>query len=178
MLLSADDLLGLSTTWERLELIDGRITPRPGLGGYASVVTTYLAIDIMNSVGKNEYAVALMGAGHILGRRPDTVLCPNLSVSYRSRYPDGQLPDGFAEFAPDISCDTLYPEERLPILEWRANRFLDSGVRLHWIINPFTKTITSYSPNNAPTVLRVGDILSVDAILPGLSFSIDEVFDR
>jgi Uma2 family endonuclease len=176
MLLSAVDLLALSTCWERLELIDGRVTPRPALGFYSSVITTRLAIKLATSADVRESAAVLQGAGFILNRGPDTVLCPNLSISYLSRYPNGKLPDGFVEFAPDLSCDTLYPEDRLPILEWRAKRFLDAGVARHWIIDAFARTITVYSLDDPPYTLQSGDSLSVDPFLPGIAISIDEIF--
>ncbi|MGD9854896.1 MAG: Uma2 family endonuclease [Planctomycetaceae bacterium] len=55
--------------------------------------------------------------------------------------------------------------------------YLAAGVQLVWIIDPYQRTLTVYAPNARPQMLAEGQDYCGDPHLPGLKFSIDELFD-
>jgi Uma2 family endonuclease len=56
--------------------------------------------------------------------------------------------------------------------------YLLYGVRMVWVIDPSTSTVTVQMPNQEAVVLGARGMLSGGAVLPGFSLPIDDIFAR
>jgi len=54
--------------------------------------------------------------------------------------------------------------------------YLLYGVRLVWVIDPATATVTVQAPGQEGRILSSGDMLDGDEVLPGFSVAVDEIF--
>jgi Uma2 family endonuclease len=54
--------------------------------------------------------------------------------------------------------------------------FLQAGTRLIWFVDPERKTVMLFHPDIAPIMLREGDTLEGEDILPGFSIPVAEIF--
>ncbi|MDX2160967.1 MAG: Uma2 family endonuclease, partial [bacterium] len=55
--------------------------------------------------------------------------------------------------------------------------YLNAGAVV-WLVDPAARTIEVYTPGQSPKLLKPGDTLDGGAILPGLTLSIQQVFDE
>jgi Uma2 family endonuclease len=54
--------------------------------------------------------------------------------------------------------------------------YLQAGVRLVWLVDPASRTVSVFRPDAAPRTLGEGDILDGGDILPGFSLPVAEIF--
>jgi len=74
--------------------------------------------------------------------------------------------------------EILSPDQHLPHFLDKIQFYLLYGVRLLWIVDPATRTITIQVPNQEGRVLTTSDTLDGGDVLPGLSVAVGEIFDR
>ena len=77
--------------------------------------------------------------------------------------------------APDIAVEVLSPDQHWPQLIDKIQFYLLNGVRLVWIIDPETRTVTIEAPGQEAQILQSGDTLTGNDVLPGFSVEIDRI---
>jgi Uma2 family endonuclease len=115
--------------------------------------------------------------GFILERDPDTVRGPDASFVSRDRIPPDGEPEGYWPFAPDLAVEAISPNDLYREIEQKVEDYLRAGVRLVWIVNPDSQTITVYRPPSEAHILRIGDTLTGADVIPGFEVSVSEVFE-
>src|SRR4051794_22888349 len=81
---------------------------------------------------------------------------------------------GFAELVSDLVAEVVSPSDRASEVVGKALAWLDAGVRVVWVVDPESRTVTVYRHDTA-TVLRGGDVLG-DELLPGFALPLDELW--
>jgi Uma2 family endonuclease len=76
---------------------------------------------------------------------------------------------GFARIAPDFVIELRPPTDSLPDLQAKMVEYIESGVRLGWLIDPQTKRVHIYRPNQEPEILDDPEAVSGEDVLPGLA---------
>ena len=133
-LMTVDELLAYSAPNQRVELVRGRLLACELSGSRhgeieASVVSAlsmYLTRDRdARGVARTRGRLVCGDAGFWLSHDPDTVRAPDAAYISRERY-DGALPEGYAEFAPDLASRcALHPTGLV-----RCSRRSGTGSRL------------------------------------------------
>lgn len=107
--------------------------------------------------------------GRLLVRAPDVV--------YISRERcDGAIPDGYAEFAPDLVVEVRSPSDRPAPLLAKIADWLHAGTRVVWVIDSDARRVAIYREDGAHDVLEGEDILREDALLPGFALPLADLF--
>jgi Uma2 family endonuclease len=98
-------------------------------------------------------------------RMPDVAWLP------RERYFAMTLKErqGFAHIAPDFVIELRSPTDSLPDLQAKMVEYIECGVRLGWLIDPQTKRVHIYRPNQEPEILDDPEAVSGEGVLPGLA---------
>jgi Uma2 family endonuclease len=78
--------------------------------------------------------------------------------------------------APDLAVEILFPDQHWSQFLDKIQFYLLYGVRLVWVIDPATATITVETPGQEARVLRAGDVLDGGDVLPGFGIAVDEIF--
>lgn len=78
--------------------------------------------------------------------------------------------------APDLVIEILSPDQHKAQFVDKVQFYLMFGVRLVWVIDPETRTITVQSPGEEGRILGPGDSLDGGAVLPGFSIKVGEIF--
>jgi Uma2 family endonuclease len=86
--------------------------------------------------------------------------------------------DVFLRAAPDLAIEILSPDQHVAQFLSKIQFYLLYGVRLVWVIDPSTTTITVQAPGVEPTVLRAGDTLDGGDVLPGFAVAVGDIFAR
>ena len=112
--------------------------------------------------------------GVILERDPDTVRGPDVAFWSIARQPE--LPAGYFEIPPDIAVEVLSPTDRRRDVREKIREYITLGVRLVWLIDPETRTVTVYPGTIRGTELDESDTLDGGEVLPGFTVPVSYLF--
>jgi Uma2 family endonuclease len=106
----------------------------------------------------------------------DTVVQPDISVicGEEKRGPEG------CRGAPDLVVEILSPSNTADEYVRKFNLYMKAGVREYWIVDPKSKTVQSFVPQNDAYTGRVYDSGAAlpSAVLEGLSITLGDVFSE
>ena len=177
-LLTADDLLRLDSQGIRDELIRGVLheTTSSGLehGEVAAKLTILLGIFIMpRELG----TLATSDVGVWLEHDPDTVREPDIAYFSAARLLPGVRITGYAEVGPDLVVEIVSASDTRRAVRDKARMWLRYGVSLVWAVQPDTRTVDVYEPDQAVVSLTERDMLDGSEVLPGFTCPISDIFD-
>ena len=176
--ITAEELLKLHSEGVRGELIRGVLceTMPPGLD-HAECVYRLSGI-LWDYLKEHRIGRAFSGdPGIWIERGPDTVRAPDLAFYSAERLaPDVSIP-GYAEIVPDLAIEVVSPNDTVPEVNDKAKMWLDSGVKLVWVVWPRWRTVEVFRPGAQVIELSGDAILEGQDILPGFSTPITEIFD-
>jgi Uma2 family endonuclease len=88
------------------------------------------------------------------------------------------LPDERADviIAPDIAIEILSPGQPIGELKQKFKLAIKRGVRLGWLVAPRRKEVHVFRASGRPKILKMGEALSGDEILPKFVLPIEEIF--
>ena len=176
-LLTAADLLRLDGEGERGELIRGVLCETMSTGELHGKIVMNLGIELGMYVKARELGTLFASdSGVWLERDPDTVREPDLAFTSVERLPLDAWNTGYSEVVPDLVVEVASPGDGRRELHDRAYMWLSHGVRLVWVVQPGTRTIDVYRPDQAVLTLSPQDSLDGMDVLPGFMCSVSEVF--
>jgi len=111
--------------------------------------------------------VADSSAGFTL---PDTsVRAPDVSWISHERWDalSEKEQDKFAKICPDFIIELMSDSDEKYTLPGKMEKYLQNGVRLGWMIDPFTQQTTIYRPDRESEIKAFADELSGDDVLSG-----------
>jgi Uma2 family endonuclease len=100
------------------------------------------------------------------------IFVPDLCYVARERLGDDQ----YLRSAPDLAIEVLSPDQHRTYFLDKIQFYLLNGVRLVWVVDPATATITVQAPGQEGRILRAGDVLDGGDVLPGFSVAVDDIF--
>ena len=112
--------------------------------------------------------------GFVLFDDRQIVRSPDAAVVLRSRL--AEPPDSFVPMAPDLVTEVLSPSDRMADALAKVAMYLEAGVRLVWLVDPASQTVTIFRPDAVPTTLGAGEVLDGGDVLPGFNGVIAEIF--
>ena len=82
----------------------------------------------------------------------------------------------YSDVSLDLAVEVLSTAELTASVLDRIAMFLAAGTPRGWLVDPETRSVTVFHPNQGPEMLSVGDTLNGDGVLPGYCISIGEIF--
>ena len=177
-LFTAEDLLCLSATGKRLELVKGKVyemAPAGGRHGYAAMNTGIILGGHVRVNGLGRVFAA--ETGFILRRDPDTVRAPDVAFVAQSRLTVEEIPDGYIDLIPDLVVEVVSPNDRRREVREKVEEWLNAGVRLVWVLYPATRSAMVYRSLNDVTHLTADDFLDGEDVVPGFACRLGKLFD-
>ena len=114
--------------------------------------------------------------GFVLEVDPDTVRAPDAAFVSTARIPS-QDPEGYWTLAPDLVAEVLSPGESASEVMAKVRDYLEAGVRLVWVIDPRSKSVTEYRSLKEVQVFTANESLSGQDVLPRFSLQVESLFD-
>jgi Uma2 family endonuclease len=108
---------------------------------------------------------------HIDGM-PDRL--PDLTFVAADKTPATFHRDG--EVAPDLVVEIVSATDTYGTVSAKVQEYLDHGVRLVWVINPWLHTIDAYEAARQ-RLFALGDVLDAEPVIPGFTLPIRDLFD-
>ena len=123
--------------------------------------------------------LATSDVGVWLERDPDTVREPDIAYFSAARLPLNMRVTGYAEVVPDLVVEIVSPSDTRDTrraVRGKARMWLRYGVALVWVVQPDTRTVDVYEPDQA-VALTDNDTLDGSEVLPGFTCPISDIFD-
>ena len=107
------------------------------------------------------------------GRAPDAswVSQERLAQLDAEQYRTGQV-------CPDFAAEIRSRNDSAAYLRRKMAEYVEAGVRLGWLIDPFNRQVTIYRPGQEPEILEDPEVLSGEDVMTGFEFRVRElIFD-
>jgi Uma2 family endonuclease len=165
------------------EIIDGEeIRRMPNVAGHHYIIFRLMLL-------LTDYLARMGMSGHIAGetpyiteertdwvkgsRAPDVLYFTGERWNaYVARYPDWRMRPFL--IAPDLAVEVISPTDAYSAVNRKAETMLRDGVRLVWLIDPFTRLATALTATTTHRIDEAG-VLDGGEVLPGFSLSLTEV---
>ena len=162
---------------DEYELIDGRIAEKRG-GAEISEVSFRLTVFVGQHVRERKL-------GHVFGPkagykdcfpgRRDHLLRPSFSFVAQARIPNGKVPVGDFDIAPDLVAEVI-GDEGFAEVEDRVADYRSAGVKLIWVINPKSKTVLVRRLDRTCAELDETGTLDGEDVVPGFTCPVADLF--
>jgi len=84
--------------------------------------------------------------------------------------------EGFAPICPDFVVELRSCTDRLPVLFKKMSEYIANGASLGWLIDPSTRTVYVYRPDEEVVVLENPECVSGEPLLPGFELITAELW--
>jgi Uma2 family endonuclease len=163
---------------KRFELVRGELIEMPGAGVLHSVIAALIYRLIFAHAEERNLGMAFPdGLGYVLRHHPDIVRIPGASFVASGRIPEGDLPKGFWDLAPDLAVEVVSPNDMADDVHDKVHEYLEMGTRLVWVVWPKTHTVSVHTVDETSRELDSGDELDGGDVLPDLRVRVADLFD-
>ncbi len=183
--MTAEQLMRLPGRGKRYELKRGELlmmTPAGALHGRVA-----MALGALLHVYASQHRLGQVFAaetGFKIHVDPDTVRAPDIAFVAKERVPPAGVPRGYWELAPDLVVEVVSPNDpstssgcdSAADVQDKIEEWLNAGVRRVWVVYPDTQTIHICRSLKEVNVLKPGDRLDGEDVLPGFSCTVEEIF--
>jgi Uma2 family endonuclease len=106
---------------------------------------------------------------------PDgNVLIPDVAFISKVRMPE--IPDREALVSPDLAVEVMSPTDRKRALRRKAERYLELGTRMVWLIFPDEQIVEVYVIDEDVITVGIDGILDGGDVLPGFLLPVRDIF--
>lgn len=159
------DLMRQPRDGHKYELVDGEIRVSPAGARHGQVIVR-LTVRLASHVEQQGLGVVLDSSTGF--RLPDgNVRSPDLSFVAEGRWPAAELPDGFAELAPDLAVEVVSPGDSEREVLDKVGEYLAADVRLVWVIDFRNRRAAAYRSLTNVRELTEDGHLDGEDVVPG-----------
>ncbi len=106
---------------------------------------------------------------------PAGVRRPDVAFIAADRVPSPR-PPGHVLVRPDLAVEVTSPNDEVDELELKLADYRSAGIPLVWVVIPAVRTVRVFRLDGSVTQLRPGDTLTGDAVLPGFTVAVADLF--
>ena len=117
-------------------------------------------------------------AGFVLEHDPDSGV--GIDVAYVSAELSAATPESMTFFdgPPLLAVEILSPSDKIDEVEEKVGLYLESGVKIVWVLSPRFRTVTVYRPGTEPELFNAVQELANEPLLPGFRVPVAKLFAR
>lgn len=113
-----------------------------------------------------------------LEQNPDTLRQPDVAFVRAGRLPPLEQRRSYSPVVPDLAVEIRSPSNTARELAAKVADYLRSGVRLVWVVELDTQTVTVHTPDTAAITLSAHDEITGGAVLPAFRCLVAAFFER
>jgi Uma2 family endonuclease len=176
-LLTAEEFEQLPDDGKRYELIDGELREvAPTVNWHGEVE---INLGTLLNVHVRAQGLGRVSCGEVLyvvRRNPDRVRAADIAFIRQDRVPPLEARQHIMEVIPDLVAEILSKHDTIEEISDRIDDWLNAGVRMLWIVDPFRRTVTIYQPGHDPVLLSERTTLQGDPVVPEFHCPVAEIF--
>ena len=162
----------------RMELVRGRVVRVSPPGFRHGVIGGRLFLLLAAHVEHLDLGHVVLPVGFRIAWNPDSVREPDIAFISKERLGRAGAGDGFFQGPPDLAVEVVSPTERRGNLNAKIAQYLETGVRMVWLVDPKRGAVTVYEPGSDPVTLREDAILEGGDVLPGFACDLRRIFPQ
>lgn len=89
-----------------------------------------------------------------------------------------QKTSGYFYGAPDLAIEIVSPTQYRPKSVEKANMYMGYGTRQVWLVFPKKQEIEIHTPNEIPTIYKIGDTIVGGDLLPEFELDLKTIFEN
>jgi Uma2 family endonuclease len=171
------ELMELPDDGYRHELQEGFLLAEPPPAPRHGALHARLSRLLGNFVAGTPLGAIYCDTGFLLSRDPDTVRSPDVAFVSRARIEGHADESRYFAGAPDLAIEILSPSNQPGDIHAKVADYLAAGATLVWIVDPQTRTVTTYRTLLAPKLKRGDAALSGEDVLPGFEIAVGAIFE-
>jgi Uma2 family endonuclease len=159
-----------------LEYSDGVITQKMSPKGEHSRLQTFL-VERLNRAG--ESGRIALAFSELRSSFAGKSRVPDIAVYRWERIPiteGGRIASDFTS-PPDIAIEIVSPGQSAGFLVRRCLWYVDNGVSLALLVDPFDESVFAFRPGSEALALRHADPIDLSQVLPSFQLTAGELFD-
>jgi Uma2 family endonuclease len=171
------ELLQLPDDGKKVELVRGEIVMSPAGIDHESIGASLLA-GLKPFARQNRLGIVLgSSAGYWM--KSGNLRSPDVSFIAKERLKGlKRPPKGFFRGAPDLAVEILSPEDSVEKVHEKIVEYFQSEAQLVWVINPEEMIVLVYHSPQPDRLLRPGEHLNGESLLPGFSLPVSDLFEE
>ncbi len=175
-LVTAEEFARIPDDDHHYELVEGRVIRMSPHGSKHAVLATRIGVLFYQHADAHNLGVVMTTGGFKLAANPDTVREPDVAFVRRERIPETGVPDGFWSGPADLVVEIRSPGDRRSEIQAKVADYLARGVRLVWVVDPRTRTVTTYQLHSLPITHNEDDELDAGDVVPDFTCSVRRIF--
>jgi Uma2 family endonuclease len=183
VLMTAEEFLSLPENRKRSQfLIRGKLwenamTFRNPFHSELMMKLGFLLNSWLRAAGEKRFKVVGGEAGFRLRAEPSTIVGIDVAVVSRDVGYFTQGKRVVFDGVPVLAIEILSPSDRVSDVEIKVDEYLSVGVKQVWIVSPHFQSVEVHCPNLPPVLFTGTSELSVEPDLPGMKFSVADIFE-
>jgi Uma2 family endonuclease len=160
------------------ELVKGRVVPMPVPKPRHGEICSKADRILGNFVDNHHLGRVLSNdAAVITARGPDTVRGADVAYYSFARVPEGRLPDGYLEVAPDLVLEVLSPSDRWPKVLAKVAEYLDAGTTVVIVLDDARELAHVFRADGTTRMLTVEEELTIPDLLGDFCVKVGRFFE-
>ncbi len=162
----------------RYELDNGRLVAISPPGHVHGKIVMRIGSELRQA-GKKQGRCEVSGgeSGILLWRNPDRVVGADVVFLHASSLPSKLTKEGYLETIPDLVVEVISKNDTGPYVQRKVDDYLQAGVKIVWVANPESRTLTEHRRDQNPRVFTESEPVVLPDLIPGLQISLKEMFD-
>ncbi len=164
------------------ELIWGELRERPmTTRAYAHCIMIFNVGHHLKlwAKGRPEPRGTIIGGEARIRLRRDPLTFVGVDVVYIApeARPDNPRQAGYVDGPPVLVVEVLSPFDKQEDILDKIDEYLDAGVPLVWIVEPWHSTVTVYRPDSKPQLFNSDQEITAEPFLPGFRVAVADLFE-
>lgn len=158
------------------ELVDGELERMPPTGeGHGDVDRQFIWLleSYIRPLGIEKLFVE---TSFVLSTDRQTVRQPDIAFVRAERLAGDRDRDRSVRLVPDLVIEIVSPSDRRSAVVAKAHEYLHYGVRIVWVVDPLSRSVTIFRIDGSVEVLRQDDPINGEDIIPGFQARIRDIF--
>lgn len=174
--LPIDEFEHLPDDGSRYELVDGELERMPPTGEVHGDVDRQFIWLLERFIRPRGIEKLFVETSFVLSSDRQTVRQPDIAFVRAERLPEDRDRDRSVRLVPDLVVKIVSPSDRRSAVVAKAHEYLHYGVRLVWVVDPPSRSITNFRWDGSVAVLGLDDTIGGEDVIPGFQVKVHEIF--
>lgn len=172
-----EEFMALPDDGNKYELVNGELVVGNS-GAKHGYITSTLMIVLGGYVRSQKLGV-MLDSSTAFNMKAGNKRSPDISFVSKDRLQGLQeLPNGFLQGAPDLAVEVLSPNNTVEEIHNKIVEYFENSAKLVWVVNPQEKYVLVYRSTEPNRLLKSGDDLDGEDVVPGFTFPVAELFQK